>query len=499
MTIYVGTVSKEINSTFRPTLTTTIDVQIKDGCSFLSPVLIFNENVWSESYNYCYIPKWNRYYFLHDAVIQGPRWFVTCACDVLASWRSQILASSAYVARSASDYTLDLPDGTWSHGSAPAVSETTVQVTGLSSTGCFLLYTSADDENPTLNTSVPSLSVYALTGEQVKRLCNYLFSNDFLTEATSNLDNSTKQLASTFFNPFQYVVKCMWLPIDVANLPVSPNSYPVKFGWWVNDNGQGSPIVSAPILTSNYHSFNFDVTLGSYTDWKDRSADWTNIMLYIPGFGHLAISPEFAGQTLSCRIVNDLATGKSQLMIRDGNSRLVQSATGRMGCDIQLSSLYEDYINDLGSKGTLIKGAVGAAAGAAKGLSGAIKSIGHNIKEWFTGSGNYQQVDLSTSAGEMVDNVVSGAQAALQPSMSTVGINDGMALIQQNTDVILTIIRFARYADNHTSLGGICARTRALSGLSGYTEVVNPNVEAPATSAELLQISAFLRGGFYIE
>ena len=128
MKVRVGTVSKEINSTYQPTLTTEIDVQIKDGCSFLSPVLIFNENVWSESYNYCYIPKWGRYYFLHDAVIQGPRWFVTCAVDVLATWRSQILASSAYVARSASDYTLDLPDPTWSHASLPTVTETNIAI-----------------------------------------------------------------------------------------------------------------------------------------------------------------------------------------------------------------------------------------------------------------------------------------------------------------------------------------------------------------------------------
>lgn len=490
MIIKVGTVSKEINSTFRPDLTTEIDVQIKDGCSFLSPVLIFNENVWSESYNYCYIPKWGRYYFLHDAVIQGPRWFVTCACDVLASWRSQILASSAYVARSASDYTLDLPDPTWSHGSLPTVTETDIAIDGLSSTGAFLLFTASDDLQ-TVNTEIPSLSVYILTGAQLKQICNYLFSSDFFTAATSGMDTTTAALSKTFFNPFQYVIKCMWVPIAATYLPATQGQYSVNFGWWASN-------VTAPMVNGNYSALTFSFTLGSYTDWTSRSAAWTNGILYIPGFGHITISPEYQGRTIGGRIVLDLASGKAQLML-DVDNKIFQSATGKLGCDIQLSSLYEDVINDLGSKGSIIKAGAGAAAGAARSLGGTLASIGHNIKEWFTGSGNYERVELTAGAGEVAAQAVQGAQAALQPSMSLCGINDGMALIQQNIQAKLTISRFSRFADVHTRLGGVCSQIKTLSTLSGYTEVVNPNVQAPATSAELLQISAFLRGGFYIE
>lgn len=490
MIIRVGTVSKEINSTLRPTLTTEIDVQIKDGCSFLSPVLIFNEDVWSESYNYCYIPKWNRYYFLHDAVIQGPRWFVTCACDVLASWRTQILASSAYVARSASDYTLDLPDPTWSHGSLPAVTETNIPIDGLSSTGAFLLFTASDDLQ-TVNTEIPSLSVYILTGAQLKQICNYLFSSDFFNAATAGMDTTTASLSKTFFNPFQYVIKCMWVPIAATYLPATQGQYSVNFGWWESN-------VQAPMVNGNHSALTFSFTLGSYTDWTSRSANWTNDILYIPGFGHINISPEYQGRTIGGRIVLDLASGKAQLML-DVDNKIFQSATGKLGCDIQLSSLYEDVVNDLGSKNSLIKAGVGAAAGAARSISGTLASIGHNVKEWFTGSGNYERVELTAGAGEIASQAVQGAQAALQPSMSLCGINDGMALIQQNIQAKLTISRFTRLADVHTRLGGMCSRILTLSSLSGYTEVVNPNVEAPATSAELLQISAFLRGGFYIE
>jgi len=496
MKIRVGTVSKEINSTFRPSLTTEIDVQIKDGCSFLSPVLIFNENVWSESYNYCYIPKWNRYYFLHDAVIQGPRWFVTCAVDVLASWRTQILASSAYVARSASDYTLDLPDPTWSHGSLPAVTETNIPIDGLSATGAFLLFTASNDLQ-TVNTEIPSLSVYILTGAQLKEVCNYLFSGAFFQDATTDpdtqikLDSTTATLAKTFFNPFQYVIKCMWVPIAPTYLPATQGQYSVNFGWWESQT-------QAPMVNGNHSALTFSFTLGSYTDWTSRSAGWTNDILYIPGFGHITISPEYQGRTIGGRIVLDLASGKAQLML-DVDNKIFQSATGKLGCDIQLSSLYEDVVNDLGSKGSIIKAGVGAAAGAARSLGGTLSSIGHNIKEWFTGSGNYERVELTAGAGEIASQAVQGAQAALQPSMSLCGINDGMALIQQNIQAKLTISRFSRFADVHTRLGGMCSRIMTLSSLSGYTEVVNPNVEAPATSAELLQISAFLRGGFYIE
>jgi len=497
MKIYVGTFSKELNSTKRPSLSTSIDVELKDGCSFLTPVLIFNESVWSESYNYCYIPKWNRYYYLHDAVVQGPRWFVTCAVDVLASWRTEILASSAYVTRSASDYSVDLPDASWSHPSTPSITKTTVTVDGMSATGCFLLFTASDD-TVQVNSSIPSLAVYLLTGAELKQICNYMFSSSFFDDASTDpdtqlqLDSTTATLAKTFFNPFQYIIKCMWLPINPTYIPHTQGLYPIGFGWWNYSS------LTVPMINDNYCALTFNFTQGSYNDWTDRSADWTNTLLYVPGFGQFNLSPEFQGLAVSARIVVDLATGNAQMML-DVDNKTIQSATGKLGCDIQLSSLYEDVMSDITSKSGLLKTAGGAAAGAAKTLGGALRSIGHNVKELFTGGSDYQNVDLSVNAGELVSNAAQGAQAALQPTMTLAGTNSAIALIAQNPDVLLTVTHFARFSNTWSALGGTCNRVKTLGNLSGYTEVVNPNVQAGATSSELAQISNFLRGGFYIE
>lgn len=51
-------------------------------------------------YNYCYIPKLGRYYFITNMQAEGGLVVVTCQCDVLMSFQSDILKSTQYVLRS---------------------------------------------------------------------------------------------------------------------------------------------------------------------------------------------------------------------------------------------------------------------------------------------------------------------------------------------------------------------------------------------------------------
>lgn len=51
-------------------------------------------------YNYCYIPKLERYYYITNMQAEGSLVVVTCECDVLMSFQSDILNSTQYVLRS---------------------------------------------------------------------------------------------------------------------------------------------------------------------------------------------------------------------------------------------------------------------------------------------------------------------------------------------------------------------------------------------------------------
>lgn len=483
MLIYFGTLQKEINSTIQPDIDTfvTRDCQLKENVSLLNPMIKLHDNDYDTSWNYAYIPKWDRYYFLHDAVMTtGLIWEVELAIDVLASWKSAITETSAYVSRSASHYDNKLPDSTWSHTTDNTITTSEIDV-GLDAGGCFLLFTASNDNNSSA-IGVPALSVYALTGFQLKSVCNYLFTSDFFNTATEGLDEASKVLSKQFFNPFQYIVKCMWLPLPVS--AVSSNTTKINFGWWTYSDGPDVGLVGLHYITKT-----FSINTGTYSTWIDRDPAWTHQTIYVPGFGQMDISSDHIGRTLSGKIIIDLATGSAGLFITASDGQLVASATGSLGADIQLSSLYEDIIGDLGSKPLSTITAKATAVG------GAIANTFSGIKDMFTG-----KTDLSLSnVGSLAKDAVVGVQAALQPTMSTIGANGTRAINEVQNKAILTTTKYARYTDITERLGGMCNKIYTLSALSGYTEVVNPHVRCNATSSEITMINAFLSGGFYLE
>lgn len=77
------------------TLTDPLNVELKlrDNQDVIAPVLKMSVNV--TPYNYCYIPYFNRFYFVEKIEKQGKLFIVGLYCDVLESYKDDILASNA--------------------------------------------------------------------------------------------------------------------------------------------------------------------------------------------------------------------------------------------------------------------------------------------------------------------------------------------------------------------------------------------------------------------
>ena len=77
------------------TLTDPLNVELKlrDNQDVIAPVLRMSVNV--TPYNYCYIPYFNRFYFVEKIEKQGKLFIVGLYCDVLESYKNGILSSNA--------------------------------------------------------------------------------------------------------------------------------------------------------------------------------------------------------------------------------------------------------------------------------------------------------------------------------------------------------------------------------------------------------------------
>lgn len=494
MKIRIGTLAKENNSTKRINVSgdtttgfTNLDVQLKDNVSLHAPIILLPDDTYNPAWNYVYIDKWDRFYFVREPTITtGLIWELQLVEDVLATWKTEIAASTCYVSRSASNGSDYLPDSAWSHNTNIYTKIQTINMT-LDGTGIFLLYVASDD---TSSSGIPGCTVYAVTIAELSDLMNYLFSSAFFDSATGDItDISTKALAKTFFNPFQYVLRCMWIPMSLTMIG-HDSSAPMHFGWWTADDSQHSITYDGCKVTSSTYITEKSFTLETYDSWIDRDPNWSKYDLYLPGCGTISIPSDYAGQTLKLKMYVDLATGAVCYFLRDAQDTIISSSMGQLGCDVQLSSLYKDFIN---------QGATGLIGTAFRGyLAGAVTGVHKMLANYKPDFSMSLASDLN-AAKDLVSNSVTGAQAAMQPTASSVGSNGVRSILQYEYQAIVSISKYHRYEDIHVPLGKVCNKVLQLGNLSGYTECVNPKVDIPGNSEEAAAINTFLTSGFYME
>ena len=80
---------------------TAFDIVLKEQTDAFRPSFRITSSSNLSGYNYCYIPRYGRYYFI-ESVEATPNgyWVFTCRCDVLMSFKDAILALSGTVTRS---------------------------------------------------------------------------------------------------------------------------------------------------------------------------------------------------------------------------------------------------------------------------------------------------------------------------------------------------------------------------------------------------------------
>ena len=85
---------------------------LKDVSSIYNPtVMIKNDSsILTQNYNYVEIPRFNRFYFIEDIVIDDVYSIISLRCDVLESFKEDILNSTQIIGRQETAFNLDLPD-----------------------------------------------------------------------------------------------------------------------------------------------------------------------------------------------------------------------------------------------------------------------------------------------------------------------------------------------------------------------------------------------------
>lgn len=472
MTVYFFTFSKKKNSTAQPTLSngTQFTVDLKEDCSIMNPVLVMTANTtgmpnpFTPAYfNYAYIQKFSRYYFISDVQYVLGHWEFHLTVDPLASFKSAIGNLSCYVERSASMYDSNITDGYY-----PAKSDCSVSVTDFGqlinrNIGCYVVGIT-DCTNS--GSRIGAVTYYAMTESELNNLLQFLFSGNIYT--MSSITDISEGLYKSIMNPMQYIVSCMWIPA-AQNVIASGNSVPIVCGYWTTT--VNSKIMDGTVFSKdNRVSFpnHPQVSRGAYLNF----APFSRYTLYCPPFGAIPVESIFRtqGSYLNVKISVDCLTGQGSLRVSVQNSntdvalnqqKLLAERSALVGIPIQLSQVSSDMLS---------------------GVTGIGQSIISALTGNFAGAGS----GILNAAGQMA-----------QSRGYSLGYNG--SFIETFNSTVLVSEFYTQVDTDNTDHGRPLMSTKTLNTLSGFIKCSDGHFNGACFDTEKDTINRYLVDGFYYE
>lgn len=452
--------SKRINSTKTPTGGSSFDCILKEGCSILNPEIMLDVGQSSNptSYNYMFIPDFQRYYRISWRW-ENRLWIASGKVDTLSSWKVEISGTDCYIARSASDYNLNVADRYY-----PTIARITEFKTDSVQDPEF----TTDLENGSYVIGVMgassgqnggAITYYHVSISAMVTLCSYLL-ND------SNYDpgqDVTPDLFKAVFNPLQYITSCMWFPFNIG----TTSDGDINIGWnTVSVNGVR--MLSNALFSQNLV---FDIPKHPQASRGDylNLAPYSEYILSAASFGCFNIDPTYLidETQLTCFLKIDLFTGTGRISIKSKDTlSIVEEHSAQIGVPIQIG---QNAFN---------QGAITSTVG---NLTGAIGSAM---------SGNILGLAASGTSA------IASATEGFAPKSSSIGSNGSIAF---NTAFNL-IGRFTHISNEDLVSRGrpLCAK-RFINQLSGYIMCVDADPEIDCTEEELNEIVSYMNGGFFYE
>jgi len=482
MIAFLFQLAKRRNSTLRPltepgNVFIQTEVVLKDATSVLYPTISVSSNL--SAYNYIQLPELgNRYYFIENWTCDLGRWWAECSIDVLATYRTAVYTYNGYVLRSYSRPVNTIIDELAPKYTAVQTVKQDIATPWIANlnAGVYVCGIVNDDVN-----SLGSVSYYVLTQPQLNALKQYMMQNVNYVSSDWATVGISQDLLKALFNPLQYIVSCMFFPIqgfggttDVDNL---------KCGWW------STPVSGKQIIPTAYGLQIANITVPKHPQAAAnnnfaylKSSGYSRYILHFPPFEDILLDSEMLLDVtaIDIQLLLDPGTGLGSLKVTPHNDTLVLAYTEtQIGVPLALAQMSTDLSN--------LKMAAGAtlAAQAANMLtkSSALSFLG-DFKE----------------TGERIVSGIGEIATAGTTKMLSSGSNGSLAAYFNCTPQLQAV--FTRVLSPKPEVMGYpTCESVVLSQLTGYALLYKPDVAipAPGTAAEADMINNLLATGIFCE
>lgn len=436
MKIELFTFKKRNNSTSQPTNGTEKEVVLKNATSLYNPTFILSVY---ENWNYL---KWNEYYYYIDDVtyIRNGVYELQCSIDVLASFKNEILDTTAFILYSSSTYDTSIVDTRLSMKDICNQKYTFKSVRTTEQDMYIISYIGSQaDSNPTV----------AVTQTQLINILNAIQSNAF-AELFNDPSNAINKLLS---DTSSCITSCIYNPL--TNIGSDKNV--------VLAGGYDTGIIGKIPMQNVTKYIYLDIPwIFPKNDFRNRS-QFSSMSIYLPGYGWLDLNI-------------DNFNGKSQIEIKIN----IDSTIGEVSYAIMHESKVTCNIGTQIQVSTVTKGNVGQFVGNTIGAVG------------------------SFYGGFVAGTVSSGFNAItslLQNTPGSVGSMGGATSFNIESSIILVIKSHGTNMGPSYMLsvyGRPLNQIKKIGDLSGYCQTNGASVNV-VNSDIANRINSLLDGGVYIE
>lgn len=435
MQITLYNLAKRRNSTKQPSKGSNITVNLKEGTSYFNPSFILNFN--PTGFNYL---SWdNRYYYITN--IENTRngiYTISCELDALATYKSDILGTTAFVLYSSSNYDVGIPD-----------TRLSTKPNYIVKTNVVTYPIAGDPLYVVTYIGESGASMKGVTEKSLAALQNALSTNAF----AELFVDSSKAVSKMLSNTAQAITGCTYVPrCSTSGRPMN-----IILAGGYNTGASGTLVNRHDFATTSISiPWNF-----SSGDFRNRS-QYTTLLLLLPCYGYLQLNTDnyIGDDTITIDVFQDSATGTIAYVGKDFY------CVANMGCNVQISTT---------TQGNLTSGISSIASAGLQALTNPISALG-NVFNAVTSS-------MATNVGSV------GSYGNTIAMDSTLNIE--IVVISHDTNV--------EPSSMTSNYGRPCNKVISLSGLSGYVQTMNANVVTSASKQYKDEIDSLLNGGVYLE
>lgn len=467
--------NKKVNSTKTPNDNgLLLDCLIKTQSSIINPVIEIKTN--PIDYNYCYIEKFKRYYFISDIVYNLGTWLVTLNIDVLASFKSDILGSNQYILRSASDYNDDILDTIYptkaSSSGNQAVSYAPNSVIDVDNSSTISNYFNVAYQNGYFVIGVISgnnsgITYYQLTYTGFKQVLQSL-----MAYVPGDMTDVSSGIAKSLFDPLQYIVSCYWIPIPF-NVTYLPTPISINFGGYsILINGSQN---ATPIFARKSH-LRTTIAVPKHPQADDFSylqlEPYSRYNLLFEPFGYLALDSTklYGASNIRLDWYVDIATMDAELFVYNNESEaLINIMRANIGVQIPMTQITIDALGSINS------------------ITGGVSSMASAL---FDGN-----------IGGAITGAISGITSTINSMLPQLSMNGTISsFISYSLGSPQLHAFYNLIVDtNNSKYGRPLCENKTLNNLSGYCLCDKAVITSLCTGDEKEIIESYLNSGFYIE